>query len=189
MRHKYDTRGIVLGRSPAGEANAHVLVLTSDLGLVRARAQGVRRPGAKLASALQTFAESDLVLIRGKEGWRLSGAVLAENWFSRLADRQLRERAARTASLLLRLVAGEAPEAELYPLLRGYLSALCALPAHLHDAAEIRAALALLSALGFDAGEPFAAGDLFAPGELARIGQARSTYVARVNHDIAASGL
>lgn len=189
MRHKYDTRGIVLGHAGAGEANAHVLVLTGDLGLVRARAQGVRRSGAKLAAALQTFAESDLVLIRGKEGWRLSGAVLGENWFARLARGNARERAGRTAHLLLRLVAGEAPEAELYPLLRGYFEALATLPEESHDAAEIRAALALLAALGFDAGERLAPGELFGPEELARVQGARGAYIARVNQDLAASGL
>jgi len=51
MRHKYETRGIVLSRSPLGEANAFVTLLTPELGLVRARAQGVRRSGAKLSAA------------------------------------------------------------------------------------------------------------------------------------------
>ena len=84
MRHKYDTRGIVLSRLPLGEANAFITLLTPELGLVRVRAQGIRMPGAKLASALATFAESSLVLVRGREGWRLAGAVLEENWFKRL---------------------------------------------------------------------------------------------------------
>mgnify|MGYP001567250827 CR=1 FL=1 len=76
MRYKYETRGIVLSRAPSGEANAFITLITPELGLVRARAQGVRKPGAKLAAALATFAESSLVLVRGKEDWRIAGAVL-----------------------------------------------------------------------------------------------------------------
>src|SRR3989344_3293576 len=100
MRHKYETRGIVLSRSPLGEANSFVTLLTPDLGLVRARAQGLRRSGAKLAAALATFAESEIVLLRGKEHWRIAGAVLEENWFSRIQGAGPRVKAARACGLL-----------------------------------------------------------------------------------------
>ena len=43
-----------------------VTLLTPELGLVRARAEGVRRSGAKLAHALQTLHASDVILVRGK---------------------------------------------------------------------------------------------------------------------------
>src|SRR3989338_9216530 len=95
MRHKYETRGIVLSRSSLGEANAFITLLTPELGLVRARAQGLRRSGAKLAAALPTLAESSVVLVRGRDGWRLAGAVLEENWFARIQRAAARARAAR----------------------------------------------------------------------------------------------
>src|SRR5487761_2292548 len=123
MRHKYETRGIVLARSPLGEANAFVTVLTPELGLVRARAQGVRKSGAKLAAALATFAESSLVLVRGKEGWRVAGAVLEENWFMRIERAAARAAAARVSGLLTRLVAGEAHDPALYPVMKGFFEA------------------------------------------------------------------
>src|ERR1700722_4910107 len=103
MRHKYTTTGIVLARTPIGEASAFITLLTPDLGLIRARAQSVRKPGAKLAAALQTFSESDVIVVRGKEGWRLSGAVLGRAWFSELSL-PARLRAGRITSLILRLV-------------------------------------------------------------------------------------
>src|SRR3989344_8412979 len=56
MRHKYQTTALVLARSPRGEMSATVALLTADLGLIRARVQGVRRPGALLAAAPTTFA-------------------------------------------------------------------------------------------------------------------------------------
>jgi len=188
MRYKYETRGIVLSRMPSGEANAFITLITPELGLVRARAQGVRRSGAKLAAALATFAESELVLVRGKEDWRIAGAVLEESWFT-LMERAARPVAARVSGLLLRLVAGEAHEPELFPLIAGFFSALSTLPEDAHEAAETLAVLRMLSALGFDAGEIPGALSAFTPVALAEVGATRANYVARINRGIAASGL
>ena len=189
MRHKYETRGIVLARLPLGESNASVTLLTGELGLLRARAQGVRKPGAKLAAALATLAESSLVLVRGREGWRIAGAVLEEPWFARIGSVSARERAARVSGLLLRFVAGEAREPELFSILRSFFEALGTLPEEMHEAAEMLAALRTLAALGLDGGGiPGAASDFSAP-VLARIGKERAKYIARINRGIAASGL
>lgn len=189
MRHKYEMRGIVLSRAPAGEANALVTLITPELGLVRARAQGIRRQGAKLAAALATFAESDLVLVRGREGWRVAGAILEENWFNRMRGGAPRTRAARISGLLLRLVAGEAHDPKLFPILNGFFSALAALPEDTHEAAEILAALRTLAALGLDTGE--LPGDVaaFTPALLAEVREKRPAYIARINRGIEASGL
>lgn len=189
MRHKYETRGIILARAPSGEANAFVTVLTPSLGLVRARAQGLRRPGAKLASALATFVESELVLVRGKDGWRITGAVPFENWFARMQDHASRTRAARFARLLLRLIAGEVQEPVLFPIVAGFFEALAVLPEDAHDAAEVLAALRVLSALGLDAGGIPGEMSVFTPALLAEVGAQRAGYVTRINRGIDASGL
>lgn len=189
MRHKYETRGIVLSRSSLGEANAFVTLLTPELGLVRVRAQGLRRSGAKLAAALATLAESSVVLVRGREGWRLAGAVLEENWFARMRRADARARAARVLGLLLRLVAGEAQDAALFPVIRGFFETLAELPEDAHEAAEVLAALRVLAALGLDAGELPGEASAFTPPLLAAVALDRPRYIARINHDIAASGL
>lgn len=189
MRHKYETRGIVLSRAPLGEKNAFIVLLTPELGLLRARAQGARASGAKLAPALATFAESSFVLVRGREGWRLAGAVLHENWFKRLARAEARRRAARLSGLLLRLVAGEAHNSELFPIMKGFFGALAGLPANAHEAAEVLAALRILATLGLDAGEIPGKASAFAPVLLAVIAKNRRKYVARINRGITASGL
>jgi recombinational DNA repair protein (RecF pathway) len=189
MRYKYETRGIVLSRASSGEANAFVTLLTPELGLVRARAQGVRRPGAKLAAALATFAESSLVLVRGKEGWRIAGAVLEENWFKRMHRATQRKRASRVSGLLLRLVAGEAHDPGLFPIMSGFFTALSELPEDAHDAAEMLAALRTLAALGLDVGGIPGEASAFAPPLLAAVTEDRTNYIARINRGIAASGL
>lgn len=189
MRHKYETRGLVLSRTHVGEATTFVTLLTPELGLVHARAQSLRKSGAKLASSLPTLAESSVVLVRGREGWRIAGAVLDDNWFVRLPDALARARAARVAGLLLRLVAGEARDTELYPVMRGFLAALSALPEDTHEAAEIAAVLRILAALGLDALETESEMSPFTPESLLPILENRTGYIARINNGIAASGL
>lgn len=188
MRHKYETRAIVLSRAPLGETNALVTLATPSLGLLRARAQGVRKSGAKLAAALTTFAESDVVLVRGREGWRIAGAVLGENWFARL-PRIARPRASRVTGLLLRLVAGEAHDPALFPLTADFLRALTEFPEETHENIEVLTALRILRALGLDAGDIPTDDSAFTPSLLTEIGARRTSYVARINHGITASGL
>ncbi len=179
----------MLSRFPVGEANATMMLLTPDLGLVHARAQGLRRSGAKLAAALTTFAESELVLVHGKEGWRVAGAVLEENWFMRLRPKVSHLRAARVCHLLLRLVAGETQDPELFPIVKDFFDALATLPEEAHEAAEILVALRMLASLGLDAGEIPSARDAFAPELLALVTKNRTAYIGRINHGITASGL
>lgn len=189
MRHKYDTRAIVLARSPLGEANELLALLTSDIGLVYARAQGVRRSGAKLRHALATFAESDLVLVRGRDGWRIAGAILEESWFVHLSTVDSRRCAARICGLMLRLVAGEASDGSLLPVLQDFFRALSSLPVEQLDAIEVFTALRILAALGLDAGGLPDTSGTFTSWPLAHIANERAHYVARINHGIAASGL
>jgi len=179
MRPKYVTPAIVLARTPLGEASALVTLLTADFGLVRARAQGVRKSGAKLSGALRTFSEADVHILYGKEGWRLSGATQLDDHFSALPP-PARARAGRISLLLLRLVRGEVKEPELFEAFKELLIRLKTGTDIEQDAAECRAALRILSALGLDAGDIPNATDVPAD---------RRSIVARINKGIAASGL
>jgi DNA repair protein RecO len=194
MRHKYATPSIVLSRTPISEASAVVILLTSEVGLVRARAQGIRKPGAKMASALQTFVESDVLLLRGKDGWRLVGALHGTDWFARLS-RPARLRAGRIASLILRLVHGEINDSNqvLYSIFLQFLTILAESEEaneSLEDAAECLAALRILHALGVDAGEvPGGLAGDFGGEALAEVTANRAEIILRINRGIAASGL
>jgi DNA repair protein RecO len=186
MRHKYATTGMVLARAPYSEAGLVVTLLTPELGLIRARASGARRSGAKLAHALQTLNESDLMLVRGKEGWRLTGAVLVHDRFAALSPTN-RTRIARVSSLLLRLVHGETADPNLHRLFTEFAEALPNLTGEEEDAAESIVALRLLEALGVDAGALPPAG--YGPEALAYARENRSELIARINRGITASGL
>ncbi len=177
-----------MGRSPLAEASATLFLLTHEFGLVKARAQGVRKAGAKLASAVQTFNESDMILVRGKDGWRLSGAVLAKDWFAALSP-VARSRAGRIARLLLRLVHGESNDPAAFYLFRGFLAVLPGLTETEADAAETLAALRILRSLGLDAGEMPGTDEDYSVEVLTNVASDRSLYIKRVNRGIEASGL
>lgn len=189
MRHKYETRGIVLARTSLGEASAYITILTPELGLVRARAQSVRRSGAKLSSALATFAESSVVLVRGKDDWRITGAVLEENWFMQMKSAAARAAAARITGLALRLVAGEVHDQRVYSLLTSYFSALSDIAEDQYESAESLAALRILAILGLDAGDIPGEITMFSPDVLEKIADNQTEYAARISHGIEASGL
>lgn len=189
MRPRYHTRAIVLARTPLAEASALLYLLTPEFGLVKARAQGVRKEGAKLASATQTFSEFDAVLVRGKDGWRLLGAVLVESWFKKLAP-HARARAARVARLVLRLVHGESSDSELYTEFRNVLEALLAQEGDDEgESIEILAALFMLRSLGLDAGPLPPQSETYVREALSAIKENKHAYIVRVNRGIAASGL
>lgn len=164
-----------------------VLLLTRELGLVRARAQGIRKPGAKLAHALTTFAGSDVTLVRGKEGWRLAGAILSHDYFEELPP-DARERAGRIANLLARLVSGEGGDTGLFERFDSLLRTLPTLSKEDAEDAEVLAALSLLEALGLDAGER-PTGEFLSTEALDYARAHRKELIVRVNRGIEASGL
>ncbi len=188
MRHKYDTRGIVLARTSLGEANLLITLLTPTIGLVRARAQGIRKPGAKLASGLATLSESEVMLVQGNEGWRVVGAVLGERWAKELPHHG-RERAARVAGLLLRLVVDEMRDERLFDEVKEFLTALRDRPAALHEAVELLAVLRLLVLLGLDTGDDRVGMGGYDESLLKHVLEARVAYIQRINQGIGASGL
>ncbi len=179
MRHKYVTRALVLARAPVGETSASLALLTRDMGLVRARAQGVRCSGARLASPLITLAESELMLVRGAEGWRVTGAQLQQAWHTSLPQ-VARVRATRVLGLALRLVPPETREPAPFEIMAQALADFANYEGDFFEAIECQAVLKLLRVLGLDAGD--------IP-DLAHLAQDRKSVVMRINRGIALSGL
>ncbi|MFA5291345.1 MAG: recombination protein O N-terminal domain-containing protein [Candidatus Paceibacterota bacterium] len=71
-RH-YETEGLVIGHRNLGEANRLYQILTHDFGLINVLAQSVRRDRSKLRQHLNNFSFVRLVLVRGREFWRVVG--------------------------------------------------------------------------------------------------------------------
>lgn len=188
MRHKYSTRAIVLGRAPTGEESISATLLTEDFGLIRARSQGARKHGAKMSAGLQTLSSSDVTLLRGKDGWRMAGAVPDVNW-SRELELSARLRAARVLELAERLIRGEHKDTELFTILDSFLRALPERTLDDQDALEALVVVRLLQTLGLDAGEVYGALDDYSDEAIAGAREARTSLIARINRGIAASGL
>ena len=189
MRHKYTSAAIVLTHSPLSEASSLVTLLTGDFGVIRARSQGLRKPGAKMAAGLQTLAESDVTLLKGKEGWRLAGSILARDWASAL-PKAARSRAGRVAELILRFVHGEVNDPALFTIYTNFIGVLMNLPEEDQDAAECLAVLRILRALGLDAGVIPGGGDEdYGEAARAAVLADRKDIITRINRGIGASGL
>lgn len=187
MQHKYRTDVLVLSRYPVREHDANVILVSPDFGVIRARVAGLRKPGSKMAAGLQTLMESNIALIRAKDGWRLAGAVPLRDWARELSF-EGRKRFARVADLMQRLT-GEDPDPRLYAEAIAYADALTRLSDDEQESAECLAALRVLHMLGHDAGT--IPGDFctYTEDALKELQEERKSYIARINNGIIASGL
>ncbi len=155
MAHRiYETEAFVLGGVGVGEANRFITLFTSDLGVVRAVARSVRVERSKLRYALQNHMLSDVALVRGKDTWRLTGAVPRLSYSSLLREERAKRALLLRITALIRRLHGEERHPYAYASLRELLDTLLANEA---DAflveVEVLAALRLLYALGYVSGE------------------------------------
>ena len=118
MHHIYHTQGFILGSHASGEANRSFRVFTKDLGLIKASAQGVRYLKSKLRYSLHDFSFCELSLVRGKESWRITGAIKQTNIHESFrGDREMLAVFARVFALLDRLLSGEEKNERLFDYL------------------------------------------------------------------------
>ncbi len=115
--HMYHTPGLVLSSRGVGEANSLFNIFTRELGMIEASAQAVREVKSKLRFSLRDFSLSELSLVRGKQGWKITSAVLDNNFSDKYGpgSNSLRV-AARVSNLLQRLVAGEEKNERLFDM-------------------------------------------------------------------------
>lgn len=119
MHHIYHTEGFILGSSASGEANRSFRIFTKELGLIKASAQGVRYLKSKLRYSLHDYSFAELSLVRGKEFWRVTGAIKRQNVYEALRnDQEVLAVFARVFSLLDRLLSGEEQNLGLFDYLR-----------------------------------------------------------------------
>ncbi len=116
--HVYTTEGIILKRTPFGEANIMLHVLTEDFGLILASARSARLSVSKLRPALQEFEYVSITCIKGKSGWKITNVVGKENFYfeyPHFTHRVL----AQITSVLLKMIQGESPHKEVFHLVAG----------------------------------------------------------------------
>ncbi|MDO8493352.1 MAG: DNA repair protein RecO [bacterium] len=114
MYHIYQTNGWILGSINVGEANRFLDIFTSELGLVRGMAQGVRKINSKLRYGLQDYSFGKISLVKGKQFWRVVGAEKVDDFNSIYADKNKYRLMCRIFSLLKRLIKGEEKDADIF---------------------------------------------------------------------------
>ena len=72
----HTTEGIVLNKIPYGEYDALYDIYTKGFGKIRARAQGIKKEGAKLKGHLEPLSLVRVTFVLGKHGERLTHATM-----------------------------------------------------------------------------------------------------------------
>jgi DNA repair protein RecO len=188
--HIYD--GVVLGKHTVREADLVVSVLT-PAGLLRAVARSARREDSKLRYGLGVFSRGRYSFVRGRHEWRLTGVSDVSRAYL-AAPAPARAAVARIARLLLRLVAGTEPSAELFATVVEGFDALVSTEAPSSALPSLEAVLVLriLSRLGYlphvEALAPFVEGE-FSIALSAKALEARALLVRTINESLRATGL
>lgn len=150
--HIHHTDGIILHSFNIGESHKVIEVLTEKLGLIRANVRSVRSEKSKLRYSLENLSETTLSLVRGREVWRVTGALPGQNFYHSLKeDFEKLALLLRIVTLVRRLVQGEEKNEYLYLVIRE----LClALSSGEHTEEELEgvecvAALRILHSLGY----------------------------------------
>lgn len=114
--HLYNTRGFILQTFGTGEADKTLRIFTEDLGMISVRAQAVRKPTSKLRPFLRELSLVRLVVVRGKNIWRLTDVFEIASFSSKKSPERVKL-SAFMFSLVNRFVHGEEDNAKLFSVL------------------------------------------------------------------------
>ena len=124
MHHIYHTQAFVLESRQNGEDSKIITLYTKELGLVRAKAQGIRKLSSKLRFTLQNFSHAKVDLVRGKEIWRITTASPIDSNTDILCFPEREKVMAHIMSLVARLVAGEECNEEIFFIIKNLCKVL-----------------------------------------------------------------
>lgn len=189
--HIYHTEGFVLSGQSVGEANKYFWIFTRDFGMVGAMAQGVRLLQSKLRYSLQDYSYSKISLVRGKQVWRIVGAIKEKDISSPLDDSQGKfELLAKTFSLLIRLVRGEEKNETLFNHISSVSEFLKreSLDENLLRNCEYLLIMRILHSLGYMAESPnfkeFLSSDIWTKEIVFKIGAISREAVSQINKSL-----
>ncbi|KND50728.1 MAG: DNA repair protein RecO [Parcubacteria bacterium C7867-003] len=146
--HIYTTDGIILKRTPFGEANILVHVLTEDLGLIMASARSARLYVSKLRPALQEYAHVSISCIKGKGGWKITNVVSKGSFYFGYPEYTHRVMSQITF-VLMQMIQGETPHKEIFEIVKNGLDFLKNIPEKYVSDFETLIVLRILKELGY----------------------------------------
>lgn len=115
---------IVIGKREVGETDRLYTFMTREGGKIRAKAIGVRKAEAKLASSLETLTLSDITIVRGRGIGRIAGAIAEETYPNLRSDLDTLSQALEAVRIFDSLVGLEEPDQAMFELLHEYLTLL-----------------------------------------------------------------
>lgn len=121
---EYRLTAIVLGKREVGETDRLYTFYSREMGKVRAKAVGVRKPTAKLAGQLETLSLVSFTLVRNRGMGRVSGVVAEEIFPNIRTEYDTLRIALDTISEFDRLVGLEEPDVVLFDAMLEYLALL-----------------------------------------------------------------
>ena len=122
MHHIHRTQAFVLKSFPIKEADRSVILLTENLGVILAIAQGSRKMESKMRQSIQDFSLLNVALVSGRTGWRLINAGFIKNFYKNLSNEKLRESICKVFNLINRLVAGEMEDETIFRKLLAFVN-------------------------------------------------------------------
>lgn len=187
----YTTQALVIKRIPY-DANVSYLLYTKEMGLISALATGVRKSESKLRYALQEYSLCEVSLVKGRHTWRLTSAVLETNLYLATSAGSAREVIARICTQIVRLVAGQEKDEQLFESLTCGLRELAVAPLELVSSLEILVMLRMLRILGYVSEVedsiclPYIS---YSEDVIHQITQSKQTFVAHINKGLRESQL
>lgn len=141
----YITEALVCGTYDRNTSDRSVALFTREAGMLYATVKSAREERSKHRYALQDFSVARVSLVRGKTGWRVTGAEPVTNLYWNTSTREGRAVVRNVVRLLRRFVNGEEPMPDVYDDLMSALSTTTLLT----DRLELLLTLRTLSALGY----------------------------------------
>ncbi len=148
--HIYRTSALVLATTPVAEANRHYYLLTQDLGVISATAQGVRLAKSKLKYALQPLTQCTVSLVKGRYGWKIVNAVDASSLYQKFRDQKEKKGVIiRVLALVRRLVQGEEAHSTVFAMIMNHSTFLDTIEISEVSFVEYSMVVRLLHVLGY----------------------------------------
>lgn len=116
MHHVYLTEGIIINSYPLKEQDVFVVVLTKDLGLIKAIVTSGRKIESRHRQSVQPFSVGEYAFVNGKGGWRMTNAVIES------VITENRELISKVFGVVEKMIPDEDDMEEVYDLIKKFLS-------------------------------------------------------------------
>lgn len=121
---EYNYTAIILKKRKIGETDRLYTLYTLEAGKLQSIGRGIRKPQAKLAGHLETLNQSDIIVARRHGLGNIASAITEQYFLGIKSDVSALKQVFEVVALFEKLVDFEEKDAELFDLLRSYLTTM-----------------------------------------------------------------